>query len=153
MRFGKPYIEVVEGNAESKSERLRRRRVFVGGEFLLWFEMCEWEYFENGKCRFNSGQSRAQLRRLAARLQSQALTAVQLEKLPPEMSFDFDLGGQIRVRPAPAAEEDDALWHLYTSDKCLTMFADGRLQHGLSKSLKLGSLMARPETYILKSKA
>lgn len=146
LNFGRPHIRVREGNPKAESERQRRRHVYVNGDFLLWFEMGEWEYFENGKRRFHSGQSRAYLRRAAARLQSQCVARVQLVAQPAEMVFDFDLGGQLRVRPTSDAEQDDPLWHLYAHDRCLTLLANGTLEHGAS-NLKPAKIKAHPAVY------
>jgi hypothetical protein len=82
LRFGQPKVKVREGNPAGETERQRRRSVFVDGDFLLWFEMGKWEYFENGKRMYHSGQSRGYLRRVAVRLQSQCLSAVEVLELP-----------------------------------------------------------------------
>ena len=64
------------------------------------------------------------------------------------MVFDFDLGGQLRVRPSPQAEPDNPLWHLYAYERCLTFLASGTLVHGTSSSRKHGRVKARLGTYI-----
>ncbi len=148
LSFGKPHVRIHEGNPDSQSEHQRRRQAYIQGDFLLWFEMGEWEYFEDDKRKFHARQSRAQLRRAAARLQSQCLCGVQLVALPAEMVFDFDLGGRLRVRPSPKAEPDDPLWHLYAYERCLTFLASGTLVHGASSSRKLGRIKARLCPYI-----
>lgn len=148
LSFGQPHVRVREDNPHGKSERLRRRHAYVEGDFFLWFEMGEWEYYEKGKRRYHSGQSRAYLRRTAARLQSQCIARVQLVEQPAKMVFDFDLGGQLLVRPASDAAQDDPLWHLYAHDRCLTLLANVTLEHGESNNNKPARLKARPATYM-----
>jgi hypothetical protein len=147
LRFGNPTIRIREGNPDGETERQRRRRVYVEGEFLLWFEMGQWEFFENNKLKFHSGQSRAYLRRAANRLQSQCLASVEFLPDNTESKFEFDLGARLIVRPTADAEDDDSMWHLYTRDRCLTMLANGTLEHGPSRAKRRSRLKAKLASY------
>ncbi len=127
LRFGQPTIVVREGNPESESERGRRRRVSVHGEFQLFFELGEWVYCENGQERFHAGLSREDFYRFAQRLQSQCLMRVRLGEQPAETAFEFDLGGRLLVRPTPEAEDDDLLWEFSVRNRHLRMHCNGVL--------------------------
>jgi hypothetical protein len=147
LRYGQPKVKIREGNPAGKTERQRRRRVMIDGDFLLWFEMGEWEYFEHGKRKYHSGQSRAYLRRVALRLQSQCVSSVTVLELPSIVRFEFDLGGSLLVRAEKDAEPDDPLWHIYAFDRCLTLLADGTLEHGPSNEKKRRKLRLKLCTY------
>jgi hypothetical protein len=147
LRYGEPKVKVREGNPDGETERQRRRRVMIDGDFLLWFEMGAWEYFEQEKRKYHSGQSRTYLRRVAARLQSQCLALVTVVELPSIVRFDFDLGGSLIVRPEKGAKPDDPLWHLYAFDQCLTLRVDGTLEHTFSKSKRVGKVRLKSCTY------
>jgi len=147
LRYGQPQIKVREGNPSGENERQRRRRVFVDGDFLLWVEMGEWEYFEHGKRKYHSGQSRTCLRRVAARLQSQCVSSVDVIELPATVRFEFDMGGCLVVRAEKNAEPDDSLWHIYAFGDCLTMRANGKLEYGESKSKRLRKVQAKLCSY------
>ncbi|HKV09949.1 MAG TPA: hypothetical protein VJ725_17550 [Thermoanaerobaculia bacterium] len=130
LRFGTPRLTVREGKPEAVSKILRRRRVFLEGDFLLWVEMGAWEVFEEGKRRFHSGQSRRSLRRAAAWLEAQAISRVEITTDPVGTVFFFDLGSELHVRPMADAEPDEDLWHLYSRDRSLSLMPDGTLEHG-----------------------
>jgi hypothetical protein len=114
---------------------------------LLFFEMGEWEYFENGKLRYTSNQSRLIFRRLAQRLQSQCLSRIELARQPAEMIFEFDLGGSLRVRPAADAKPADLLWYLDGQDRCLTMYVNGTLVDEPAGEAKHRKIKAKPMVY------
>lgn len=147
LRYGQPKVKIREGSPAGETERQRRRRVMIDGDFLLWIEMGEWVYFEDGKRKYHSGQSRAYLRRVAARLQSQCLSFVTVLELPSIVRFEFDLGGCLLVRPAQDAEPDDPLWHIYAFDRCLTLLANGTLEHGPSSDVKRRKMRMKLCTY------
>jgi hypothetical protein len=133
LRFGSPYISVREGNPSSPTERGRRRRVKVFGSIQLFFELGEWEYIENGKRRYHSGQSRTCFRRMAQRLQSQSFVRVRSTDRPAETVFEFDLGGEFRTWPSADAQRDDLLWELSNGKNHVRMQANGHLQEWSTK--------------------
>ena len=147
LRFGRPRLDVREGNPKARSARLKRRRVFVEGDFLLWVEMGAWDLVENGKRRFHSEQTRDSLRRAAGCLESQKLVRVELSTTPTKTVFTFDFGSQLRIRPTEDAEPDEALWHLYSRKRCLSMLANGTLEHGLLANRRPGRATAAALTY------
>lgn len=147
LRFGQPRLDIREGNPDAKSDRLKRRRVDVEGDFLLWIEMGAWELVENQERLFHSEQPRASLRRAAARLEGQKVSGVEILTAPFCTVFKFDLGSTLHVRPAEDAEPDEPLWHLYTRDHCLSLLANGRFQYGLFVSRRLRHTAARAISY------
>jgi hypothetical protein len=147
FRFGQPHLDVREGAPESKTKRLKRRRVFVEGTFLLWVEMGAWEILEDGKRLFHSEQSRRYLRRAAAHLEAQKVQQVTLVANPISTVFSFDFGSELRIRPTEDAESDEPLWHLYTQKRCLSLLASGTLEHGLSANSKPRRIAARSTVY------
>lgn len=147
LRFGRPRLDVREGNPKAKSERLRRRNVFVEGDFLLWVEMGAWDLLENGKRSFHSEQPRSYLRRAAASLESQKIVGVELDANPTSTVLTFDFGSSLHIRPTDDAEPDEALWHLYSRKRCLTLLANGNLEHGLSANRKPRRATATALTY------
>ena len=128
-------------------ESLKRRRVFVVGEFLLWVEMGAWELFEGGKRLFHSEQPRSYLRRAAARLDSQQLSLVELTCNPVSTVFIFDHGSRLHVRPTEEAAPDEPLWHIYAQGKCLSLLSNGTLEHGASENRKPRHTIARATVY------
>ena len=147
LRFGQPRLDIREGNPGAKSDRLKRRRVVVEGDFLLWIEMGAWELVENQKRLFHSEQSRASLRRAAARLEGQKVSGVEILTAPLCTVFHFDLGSTVHVHPTKNAEPDEPLWHLYNQEYCLSLLANGKFQYGLSSSFKQRHTTARVISY------
>jgi len=132
LDFGQALVKVREGNPNAKSARLRKRHAYVNGEFFLWIEMGEWQYFDQGAYLFDSSQSRKQLRLAALALHSQCLARIGISGKTRETCFEFDLGGRLLVRPGADSEADDPMWHLYAKGYCITLRADGRLEYGES---------------------
>ena len=146
--FGQPRLEIREGNPDSKLKNLRRRAVFVEGEFLLWVEMGAWQLLENGKLLFHSGQARKYLRRAAGHLDSQKLLRVELTTDPARTVFAFDHGSELHVGPTADSEPDEPLWHVYGAGKCLSLLADGTLEHGASHDRKPRRTTARASVHV-----
>ena len=130
LHFGQPHLKIRERDSESKLKSMRRRAVFVESEFLLWVEMGAWDLFDEGKRAFHSEQSRGYLRRAAARLDAQQISRVELMADTVSTVWTFDLGGQLIVRPTESAKPDEPLWHIYGKDRCLSLLANGVLEHG-----------------------
>lgn len=134
LSFGKPHVVVREANPRSRAKSFRRRRTFVQGDYFLWIEMGDWEYFERRKRLSSSRQRRTHLRRTAAMLEAQKLTRFELKPTTRESVFTFDQGGLLRVWPARDAKPNEPLWHLYVKQNCLSFLADGTLEHGPGSS-------------------
>lgn len=138
LHFGQPRIVVREPVPNAKRLSMQRRSADVQGDFLLWIEMGAWEYSEEGKPLQHSEQSREALQKVAALLQGQCISSVQLLHARTETIFEFDQGGQLRVWPHADASADDPLWHLYLPEKILTFQANGHIAHGpLSQALSI----------------
>lgn len=133
LRFGSPYVSVREGVPSSPTERGRRRRVKVRGSIELFFEFGEWEYVEDGRHRYHSGQSRTCLHRMAQRLQSQSFMRVRATDRAAETVFEFDLGGELRTWPSADAQPDDWLWQLTVGENHVNMQANGHLREWSTK--------------------
>ncbi|MFO1394800.1 MAG: hypothetical protein U1F09_13630 [Steroidobacteraceae bacterium] len=123
-------MKVREANPQAKAKALQRRAVFIEGDYLLWIEMGAWELFQNTRLEFHSEQSRAYLRRAAARLDGQKLVRVDLSSDGNQTKFAFDLGSTLVVLPKKRAEADDPLWHMYCQSKARSLLANGELQYG-----------------------
>ena len=148
FRFGEPHLEIREGNPDSKLKSLRRRAVFVEGEFFLWVEMGAWQLFESGKLLFHSEQARKYLRRAAGHLDSQKLSRVELATDPTRTVFAFENGSELRVCPTMDSEPDEPLWHVYGAGKCLSLLADGTFEHGASQSQRPHRTTARAAVHV-----
>ena len=148
IRFGQPHLLVREGNPKSKLKGLRRRAVFVEGEFLLWIEMGSWRLLEDGKQLFHSEQARAYLRRAAARLDSQKLSRIELTLHPSKTVFAFDHGSELHVQPTEKAQPDEALWHMYGAGRCLSLLANGIFEHGATQNRKPRQTTARASIHV-----
>lgn len=130
LQFGTPHLNIREGNPASTINGMKRRAVFVAGDFELWIEMGAWEMFENGKRVFHSEQSRNQLRSAAGRLNGQKLLKVELVSQPMTTVFVFDEGTQLKVCSTADAKPDEPLWHVYSAGDCLSLLANGTCKHG-----------------------
>ena len=147
LRFGQPHLRIREGTPEAKLKSLKRRAVFVEGEFLLWVEMGAWKMSEERKRLFHSEQSRGYLHRAARRLDGQKLARVEIKPTPLGTIFTFDHGCKLHVCAAEGASSDEALWHIYGLDKCLSLLADGTLEYGPSKGNKRHRMSVRNVDY------
>jgi hypothetical protein len=130
LYFGRPRVVVHEALKRSRLKRLRRRRAYVSGEFLLWVEMGSWEYSDRDGSRIKPS-SRKTIRHAAKLLCGQSLRRVVVKPRAVETIFRFDYG-TLRVWPYRDLQPDDPLWHLYTPKRVLTLRRDGMLSHGLS---------------------
>lgn len=131
LQFGAPHLNIREGNPASTISSMKRRAVFVAGDFELWIEMGAWEMFENGKRVFHSEQPRNQLRRAAGRLNGQKLLKVELVVHPMATVFSFDEGSQLKVCATTDAKPDEPLWHVYSASNFLSLLASGTCEHGM----------------------
>jgi hypothetical protein len=135
LYFGRPSVVVREGKPSSSSRFSKRRRAFVEGEFLLWIEMADWEYTEPPRLRIQP-TSRQRIRKAAALLQGQVLSAIATRKRPLEVTFHFDEGGALRVWRGADLKPDDPLWHLYLRGRGISLLANGAIsgaRRGLPK--------------------
>ena len=130
LQFGAPHLNIREGNPASTISGMKRRAVFVAGDFELWIEMGAWEMFDNGKRVFHSEQSRNHLRRAAGRLNGQKLLKVELVAQSMTTLFVFDEGTQLNVHATTDAKPDEPLWHVYSAGDCLTLFTSGNCKTG-----------------------
>ena len=147
LNFGTPHLETREGNPDAKIGSLKRRAVFVTGEFRVWVEMGAWEILENGKRIYHSDQSRAYLRRAASRLDSQKISVVALLGDEKTTVFSFDQGSQLHVRSVETADADEGQWHVYCHGNCLTLLANWTLEYGPSKGTKRRQITANAAIY------
>lgn len=134
LHFGQPRVFLKEGRSDAESKRRRRRRVALTGEYLLFFDLGEWDYIENGQSILDSVNPHERLREVACLIEAQRLTRVELISQPIRMVLHFDMGGQLEAQPPTDSEPGDAFWNLYVHDRCLTLRVDGTLDHGLSDS-------------------
>jgi hypothetical protein len=133
LRFGQPHLKIREADPRARVKTMQRRAVFVEGDFLLWVELGAWQLMHGAEVAFHSEQSRAYLRRAAARLDGQKLTHIKLSPGKPETEFTFDSGSTLVVRPADGAEPEESLWHVYSESKCLSLLAGGALEYGSTR--------------------
>ena len=134
LNFGQPKLVIREGNPSSKSELMRRRKVTVQGDGLLWVEMGAWELREGRRRLFHSEQSRSFLRRAAARLDGQILVRLEVQTSPLRSTFSFDHGSVLSVWAHETNEDDDPLWHIYGGRGCLSLLAGGKVEYGHGNS-------------------
>lgn len=142
LHFGQPRVLVKEGRPDAESKRRRRRRVTLTGEFLLFLDLGEWDYTENGQSKLESVNLQERLREVACLLEAQRLTRVELISQPIQMVLHFDIGGRLEARPPVDSDPGDAFWNLYIHDRCLTLRVDGTLEHGLSDSKEVEKIRA-----------
>lgn len=109
---------------------------------MLFFDLGEWDYTENGQSKLESVNLQERLREVACLLEAQRLTRVELISQPIQMVLHFDIGGRLEARPPVDSDPGDAFWNLYIHDRCLTLRVDGTLEHGLSDSKEVEKIRA-----------
>lgn len=117
FEFGDPHLETWEQPG-------RRRHVNVRGQWHLWIHSCHWQAFEGKELLADSENDDAHLERAAAILDSQVLTAVEIDPSTAACVFRFDLGGRLETTPFGDNPEDEQ-WLLYRpAGDVLTLRAD-----------------------------
>jgi hypothetical protein len=147
LNFGQPSLHIREGNPEARLTSMQRRQATIRGSSLLWVEMGGWELLKKSKRLFHSGQSRGYLRKAASQLDGQLLDRVEIIASPLQTSFFFDHGSELRVFIHPESSRDEPLWHLYTGENCLSLLANGILEHGLARSHDTKHTRVRGDAY------
>lgn len=121
LNFGQPKLHIREAVAGSQIPVLKRRRVFVEGDWLLWLYLCAWRVFDADRPVARSESDDAAIDAAVSLLDGQALTGA-MSVGPGRFSFTFDQGATIETWPLAA---DDEQWTLYRPDETVVS-ADGR---------------------------
>jgi hypothetical protein len=138
LEFGNPRLDVREPDrslriVESpRTERiLRRRRVTPVGDWHLWIYLSAWELRQGGETIATWDFDVDSVDAALSELDGQVLKTFDLRPSPFETVFDFDLGGQLVVRPYESASLDpEELWLLYEpSGEVLTLRSDATFCH------------------------
>jgi hypothetical protein len=109
---------------------MRRRRVFVHGEWHLWIYCCQWQVTTVTRLVGHSALQSAAKRpilRAAQELDGQRLVGMSIDARRGTSVFAFDLGSRLETHPYDA---DGQQWLLYEPDgRVLTYRADGCFTH------------------------
>ena len=119
LEFGNPHIAVSEpkvvgpGRDAKVRRHLKRRRVFVMGDWHLWIQYCDWKLSvpEGSLDSQTIGSSPDEC---LLDLDGQRLVSVTSGSLANSWKFAFDLGGTLEVWPSTEYEATDDLWSLHS---------------------------------------
>lgn len=117
LEFGKPHIVVREpivpspGRSERVQRALRRRRVYVVGDWSLFIQYCDWK-ISVADGSLDSQSIGTAPDECLADLDGQRFVSLDSGPLPNSWKIQFDLGGTLEVWPSTAYEATDDLWHL-----------------------------------------
>jgi hypothetical protein len=133
LEFGQPHISVREPITPSPDSSarvqhdLKRRRVFIAGDWHLFLQYCDWKISVSGgsldsQCTSSSPDE------CLLDLDGQRLVSVESGFLPHSWKFRFDLGGILDVWPSAQNESSADLWSLHEWDGDITaMCGDGTI--------------------------
>jgi hypothetical protein len=118
LEFGKPHVairEPIKPNLESSARvqrNLRRRRIFVQGDWHLWIQYCDWK-ISVAEGSLDSGSANISSDECLLDLDGQRLVSVESGALPNSWKFAFDLGGELELWPSVTYAPTDDLWSLH----------------------------------------
>jgi hypothetical protein len=129
LEFGTPHLVIREpivppANAPPKVEQnLKKRRVFINGDYHLWIKSCNWKVRCKRKLVGESTLPES-IQSAADALDGQKLTRFSISPRQMRCVFEFDLGGVLETRPYDPQKEQ---WLFYDSrvHKVLILRADG----------------------------
>ena len=136
FEFGRPHLEIREpivppANASPKvAQSLKRRRVFINGDYHLWIKCCNWKVLCRKKL-VGESTSPESIQNAADALDGQKLTGFSISPKQMRCVFEFDLGGVLETRPYGPQNEQ---WLFYDRrvHKVLVLRADGFYSHDRS---------------------
>jgi hypothetical protein len=132
MEFGMPHLSVREPTAagvdstERVRRNLKRRRVFVVGDWHLWIKYGEWKLSTAGGVLDSRSPSGSPLDECLGDLDGQRLISVEAGSTPASTAAKFDLGGLLEVWPSQENADDQWSLHSWNGD-IATWRSDGVL--------------------------
>jgi hypothetical protein len=132
IEFGMPHLSVTEPIIASPdaSERVRRhlkrRRVFVSGDWHFWVQYGNWKLVTADGFLDNNHPPGSALDECLGDLEGQKLLSVDVESASNCWTLAFDLGALLKIWPT--AEIPDDLWSLYIwGGDIISCHNDGKL--------------------------
>jgi len=117
IEFGMPHLSVTEPiianpDASDRVRRhLKRRRVFVSGDWHFWVQYGDWKLATADGVLDSNDPPGSALDECLGDLEGQRLVSVDVDRASNSWALAFDLGALLRIRPS--AEVPDDLWSLY----------------------------------------
>ena len=118
FEFGNPHIVIREpiiaspGRDAKVRRALRRRRVYVVGDWHLWIQYCDWK-ISVADGSVDSDSDGLSSNECLLDLEGQHLVSVTNGSLPNSCKFEFDRGGVLELWPSSEYEPTDNMWTLY----------------------------------------
>lgn len=120
MEFGEPHLSIREpisprlGHSERILQALKRRRVFVTGDWHFWIEYGYWRLTtDSGILEYSTARS-SSIEECLADLDGQRLASTGIGTLPHSWIFHFDLNARLEIWPSK--EIPDTQWSLHHWD-------------------------------------
>jgi len=132
MEFGRPHLSVTEpiiarpDSDERVRRHLKRRRVFVSGDWHFWVQYGDWKLVTADGLLGSNDPPGSPLDECLGGLDGQRLLSVDVEKVTNSWVLNFDLGGLLKIWPSTETIED--LWALYIwNGDIISCQSDGEL--------------------------
>jgi hypothetical protein len=113
FEFGDPHFKVIREPYHTKNPKLKRnaarRIVRIYGDWSLWIQYCDWDFFRDDLLIGHSESSKKELRQIAWDLEGQAICKVTVKSTGASV-FEFDLGGRLETHPYSKDTEDPELY-------------------------------------------
>ncbi|WJF89108.1 hypothetical protein QS306_08125 [Paraburkholderia bonniea] len=119
VEFGKPHLKIREpihkkdDSLNSTLPLLRRRRVFLRGEWSLFILDCKWKFTEN-KESTDQDQPTDVSEKILQLAEGQRLKSVSIDKDCNGCIFNFDMGAKLHITPFDNSDFDQ--WRLHCSN-------------------------------------
>lgn len=119
MQFGEPHLWIREpvipssNSSQKVKENLRRRRVFVVGQWQFCIQDGEWEIIA-GSYKINNIEVRQEMiDECLGELDGQKLISAQEDTEKHSIMLDFDFGASVRIWPSPTMPREVEQWNLH----------------------------------------
>lgn len=132
IEFGTPHLSVTEpivpspDTSERVQRHLKRRRVFVSGDWHFWIQYGQWKLATDDGVLDSSDPPGSSLDECLSGLEGQRLLSVYVEEATNSWTLAFDLGALLKIWPS--SEIPDDLWSLYVwNGDIISCQNDGKL--------------------------
>lgn len=130
MEFGNPHLSIREPitpnptSSERVRRNLKRRKVFLVGDWHFWIKYSDWKLFDLNCIVQSVNHPNKSSQACLDNFEGQRLISINDAAMPGYLELKFDLGGTIEVWPSSEIEDDR--WSLYNwNGDIVTCRSDG----------------------------